>query len=253
VLLLASIALAHDLWLAPASLVAAPGPAPAVVLRLGEDLIVEEERPLEAVKATRWVHAWKGRNEELLRDGALTQIGTLRRGWHALAMDRTPAVLELPADRFRAYLAEEGLLQVVARRDELGEREAPGRERYRRCLKALVRVGEARSAGWDARLGQPLELVAAANPASVEAGAEWRVRVWFQDAPLRGARLRLTVNGAAGPRSVDATSDAEGYATFVAPGAGDALVTMVHMQRAQPGDTVEWESWWGALSLPLGR
>ena len=252
-LLLASIALAHDLWLAPASLVAAPGPAPAVVLRLGEDLIVEEERPLEAVKATRWVHAWKGRNEELLRDGALTQIGTLRRGWHALAMDRTPAVLELPADRFRAYLAEEGLAHVVARRDELGEREAPGRERYRRCLKALVRVGEAPSGGWDARLGQPLELVAVDDPASVKAGAGWRVRVWFRDAPLEGARLRLTVDGATGPRSVDATSDAEGYATFVAPGAGDALVTMVHMQRAQPGDTVEWESWWGALSLPLGR
>ena len=62
-------------------------------------------------------------------------------GTHLVLLQSTNSFIELPADKFTAYLREEGLDYPLTLRQERGQQVLPGREAYRRCAKILVQVG----------------------------------------------------------------------------------------------------------------
>src|SRR6185503_3389608 len=63
------------------------------------------------------------------------------RGAAMLLYRGTPQPIVLEAAKFESYLREEGLEHVLAARAKAGNSDAPGRERFGRCAKALLAVG----------------------------------------------------------------------------------------------------------------
>lgn len=192
--------------------------------------------------------------------------------WASLAFEDTAgawvqyqstfASIDLPADEFDAYLAEEGLDQPLAARKGMNPRPA-GRERYRRCCKAWLDGGDERRASRP--LGQPLELVPRTRPG---ASPELRVRVLWQGRPLAGVlvktwrqplaadgstRLALVRDSVAVAQA--ARSDASGDVRLDVSAAGEWLVSAVHMLPASqakptPGaPEADWESTWASLTF----
>ena len=51
-------------------------------------------------------------------------------GLNVVSYENTPAYLELPAERFNAYLAAEGLESILQAREEAGTSHQPGKEAY---------------------------------------------------------------------------------------------------------------------------
>ena len=192
-------------------------------------------------------------------------------GTHMVVFDSQPNFISLPADTFHAYLHEEGLDFIKAARIAAGTATRPGRERYRRYVKTLVRADAAAQPGTVAtaaapvakdmthaiRAGQRLELVPLSDPLTMAPGDALGVQVLFEGAPLAGALVKAWHKGDAGGKRegqtviVRATTSADGQVTVNLPYAGPWMVSVVHMVRAVGVKDIDWDSLWGNLSFSV--
>jgi hypothetical protein len=197
---LAGAARGHDFWVRPSSF--RPGLADRIEVDLrvgqgfrGEPVARNPER-IAAFFAVRRT----GVEEPIVGIDGKAPAGFLRAkpaqdpgkgGLVWIAYRSRPASLELPAEKFESYLADEGLERIVEMRGSLGERAEPGREAYVRCAKSLVVAGPGAGAGFGATFGLPLEIVLEKDPASLAPDEPLCVRLLFRDQPLEGRARRL--------------------------------------------------------------
>jgi uncharacterized GH25 family protein len=257
-LLLGSTALAHDFWLEPKTFGPEPGSILPVHVVVGSGL---ERSPFlrEEEHIKRFVLVGPGGEKPLVgRPGddpagyvRLDQLGFLIVGYRS-----NPARIDLEAEKFTAYLREEGLESVIEERDERGEALAAGRESYSRCAKAVLTVGPRPSEGFDRRLGFDLEIVPEVDPTHLarrdgtSTFEPLSVRVFHGEQGAAGILV--------GARNLDDPSvtlhvraDEEGRARLELPCAGRWLVKAVHMERAPAGSDHEWSSLWASLTFDL--
>jgi len=253
-LLAAAPAFAHDYWLLPDSFFVKPGEVAALRLHVGDGFVSEKERPFQKKPTLRF---------DLLRGKEtvdLTPLGvedktpvaaiTLKdAGTYLVRMDRAPQKIELDAEKFNKYLAEEGLDAILEQRRKLGEDKKPGRERYVRCLKSLVQCGDVRDEAAPA-VGQKLEMVPLANRYTLLAGETLKVRVLFDGKPLAGAKVFAHRRAGEKVTTQTAQTTADGEAGFKL-GEGAYLLRLVHMRRCADEDGVDWESYWAALTFGM--
>jgi hypothetical protein len=176
-------------------------------------------------------------------------------GGHLLVLDRVPAYVELEPEKFDSYLQEEGLGHIVPERARLGEAAKPGRERYRRNLKALFQVGTTRDDTATRTVGQTLELVPDRDPSFAAPGDTLTVRITFRGAPVSGLAVDALSRGASadGVSSVYArryTTDRDGKVAIAIDRRGAWLVRTVHMTRCETEcEDADWDSYWAAYSF----
>lgn len=255
-------ATAHDFWIEPASFMPMPGQTVAVRLLVGEHFSGDAVARPPAASMHRFVLVEAGRSAGTQagftvpgRTGAdpagefrLAGPGAYVIGFHGKAN-----AIELPAEKFNAYLREEGLesvLELRARRDQLNQ---PGREIYVRCAKSLLLVGSARADGppADRILGFPLELLAERQPGLLREGDVLPVRLLHEGRPLAGA-LVFALNRDDPVRRLALRSDADGRVLLPLGRAGQWLVKAVHMRPAPADSGADWESLWASLSFWSG-
>lgn len=250
-------ATAHEFWLEPTRFFAKPGDTVQVRTLVGEGFAGE---PSEG-KKNRIVqyrhHAPKGQTDltpTLTGDTygsvsvSLTQPGT-----HLLVFANTPKFIELDADKFLAYLREDGLDNVIALRRDRGDTTKPGRELYRRCAKTLIQVGDQPSPTLPAYAPLPLDITPTKNPYALTAGQDLTVQIRFLDKPLTNVRVRYWVkNGTGAVHDEQTRSDSRGYARFrLRP--GQNMISVVRMVAAQAdasaAEPADWQSYWGSLTF----
>jgi len=255
---LATPARAHDYWLAPVAYVVPSDREVGVSLLVGEHLVSEEDRPLEKQRTPR-IDRFHGADRVDLFpaaiEGALPAF-TIRlegAGGHLLVVDRVPATVVLDAGRFERYLLAEGHKGIIEERAKRGESVMPGRERYRRNLKALLQVGAARDETFGIDSGQTIELVPEHHPTFVAPGQAVTFRLTFRDQPLANHRVVALSKGTgavAVVHSTDYTTDAEGRVNIAIDRRGEWVIRGVKMVRCEAEcDDVEWDSYWFAYSF----
>ena len=193
-------------------------------------------------------------------------------GTQVVIFDSQPNFISLSADTFHAYLHDEGLDFIKAQRIAAGTATQPGRERYRRYVKTLVRVDAApqpdsaaqtavasKDMTYAAVTGQRLELVPTSDPLTMAPGDALGVRVLFDGAPLAGALLKAWNKGDSGSGKqregqtviVRATTSADGQVSVNLPYAGPWMLSVVHMVPAVGVKDIDWDSLWGNLSFSV--
>jgi uncharacterized GH25 family protein len=255
-LLPAAPARAHDYWLLPDTFFPSPGDTVAVRLHVGEDLVSEAERPFQKALTVRF-ELFAGKDTTDLAtlskedDKPVARVALKAAGTHLIALERVPRFIALEAEKFNKYLAEEGLDAILEQRRKAGEDKQPGRERYSRYLKTFIQTGDDRDDTPRRALGQKLELVPQTNPYALKAGDRLTVRVLFEGKPLTGARVFAQRRTGDKTTTQDATTTAEGLATFKLDGAGTWQVRLVHMRRTTADKEADWESFWGSLTFGI--
>lgn len=251
-------ALAHDFWIQPKAFRVAPGGAVPLSLQVGHG--TERERSampqqrivrLEAVGpgGTRTdlrprLHLGKAQGD--------ASVSFAKPGLYLVAMttDDT-AISRLPAAKFNAYLAEEGLTPAVALRRKLGRTGAEGVERYGRRTKTLVQVGAPDGKPQPhvtTPVGLTLELVPEVNPYASPRPARLPVRVYYQGKPLAGALVkRIDLDHDAKPAETQRT-DAAGRVTFKTPTRGRWLLA-VAWTRPLVGAREDFETVFSSLTF----
>lgn len=266
----ASGALAHEFWLQPVRFRLLPGETVNVRPLVGEGFRGEP---------------WGNRADKILRFGRYgpvpadstdltpapggapadtfrTALAFVRPGTHLVVLRSNLAFIELPGDKFTAYLREEGLELALRRRQERAQTALPGREAYRRCAKALVQVGLMASTADTAYrrvLGLPLELVPEQDPYRLAPGAALTVRVLRAGQPVRGALVQVWQQQPAGQPTGHFVTHANqnGRLLLRLSGPGPYLVAAVDMAEAPAAlrARADWLSTWASLTFagPVGR
>ncbi len=172
-------------------------------------------------------------------------------GTHLIAFDSLPNPITLSADKFEAYLHDEGLDHIIRQREQDGASAAPGRERFRRNTKTLLRAGRRSDATYAIRTHQRLELVPLNDPLSTSPGAQLRFRLYFDDKPVPKALLRAWHHEGTETVSIRATTDDNGDVSYVLPFAGSWMISTVYMTPAPDTAEADWDSYWGSLMFEI--
>ncbi len=256
--LLAAPALAHDYWLAPVTHFVPGDGDVGVSLLVGDKLVVEEDRPFEGERTPRidllhGTHTIDLRPDAMERALPFLTIPLHGPGGHLLVVDRVPATVELDAAKFEKYIVNEGHRGILEERAKRGESALPGRERYRRNIKALFQVGAARDQTFGIDTGQGIELIPEQNPTFATPGETVTFRLTFHDKPLANHQvvaLSKSTGAVAVVHSTEYTTDAEGRVKIAIDRYGDWLIRGVHMIRCETEcDAVEWDSFWVAYTF----
>jgi hypothetical protein len=172
-------------------------------------------------------------------------------GTYVVGASLVPREIALPAEQFNAYLSEDGIPDVLAARTRDGELAKNARERYQKHVKAILQVGDERSAAFTAVFGYPAEIVPLANPYRLRIGDTLAVRALVDG---KSVTNQLVIAG--GERDgqaieeVRTRSDAQGIARFAIRGPGKWYIKFIHMV-AVPGDSVNYESKWATLTFQV--
>ncbi|MEQ9314781.1 MAG: DUF4198 domain-containing protein, partial [Henriciella sp.] len=112
-------------------------------------------------------------------------------GLHMVFIESTNSFSRLAGEKFEAYVEEEGILPIAARRLIDGDASADGKEIYSRRGKALVKVGcdVPEDQSWSRPLGLTLEIIPMSNPFEWDAGDALSVEVRFHGQPLTSATM----------------------------------------------------------------
>lgn len=190
---------------------------------------------------------------EAVRDSSFLTIPLGAPGSYLVGATTRPRVITLQPAAFAAYLREEGLEHVAAARRAAGESERPARERYAKHVKAVFQKGGPRTAGVDAVLGHPAELVPVANPYSLGVGDTLDVRCMLAGRPAPGevaiAGGTLPSGRPIAPRRLRADAAGLVRVPLVAPGRW--YVRFIHIERLAADSAADYESRWATLTFAV--
>lgn len=250
-----TVAAAHDFWIEPDGFRPAAGATVELVLRVGHAGEVETfPRDPSHVRSFTFVDA-AGRHDVVGIPGR-SPAGYLlasRTGAIAVAYESHPRPSTLEPGKFEDYLRAEGLGPIIEERRRSNETELPGRERYSRCAKTVLRVeGDDSGDGPDATIGHvfgmPVEIVPEVDPTALTPGASIAVRVLSDGEPFANALVRLEPLEGVEPRA-SARTDADGRVALRVPQSGRFRVATVRMRRATDGGIAEWETHFASLTF----
>jgi uncharacterized GH25 family protein len=243
---------AHDLWLIPGETVA-PGKPAILRANVGMDFPTSEHAPDPAAFKRRLLLRPDGTTGELKAAGKEDKSGLLqfepdKPGIYLVAVETQPKLLTLPADKFNEYLVSDGLPHIFRLRCKEKTLDQPGRERYSKYPKALVRVGTGGGGDPCRVLGLLLEIVPLRDPFALKVGATLPVRVLFQGKLLPEANLGWQLPGDGDTARGYVRTDARGEALVPISRSGLMTLRLTHMTRPKVQD-YEWESFWTTLTF----
>ena len=248
----------HEFWMLPQKFHLAPGGTTSLTLASGEDFRGDKVGFSSSVVASLRQYS-RGQVTDLRArvpaHGELRELPIVMRkaGTHLIAFDTHPSSIVLPADKFDAYLRDEGLDFVARQRKASGQESAAGREQFRRNTKTLIQVGDQLDATYAMRTGQRLEIVPLANPFSKRQGDELGFRIYFDGKPLANALVQAWHKQGSKTSIIKTKTDGSGKATVALPLPGAWMVSVVHMVPARNSREHEWDSYWGNLTFALGE
>lgn len=250
-----SFLFAHDFWIEPATFLPPLDKPLEVRVFVGDGFAVEKERAFEKGATPRLELIGKTKTN-LLSDGKEGETPYLRAtiaksGHHWLVLERERKTLRLEAEKFNEYLAEEGLERILDQRRLAKEDQKPGRERYSRYLKCLLRAGDKGDDAWRQTCSCRLEIVPLADPYQLKPGDRLRVRVLFEGKPLPATQIvALHKTGEKVAKQTLKTNDA-GEAEMKATSSGTWMLRLVHMRRCPDAAEGDWESFWASLTFAM--
>jgi len=255
----ASLALAHDLFLKPDAFFVAPNGTVSVTVLNGTfstsegsvtrdrlvDLVIVGPSSRIKGDTTTWLDKGKASHWT-------AKVG--RTGTYTLGASLKPRIIALTAKDFNAYLADDGLPDILAARKRDGELAKPSRERYSKHVKALVQAGDDNTPSYGIALGYPAEIVPLNNPYETGKGT-LRVKALVDGAPMAGQVVIAGGRTPTGARLKEQTvrTDAQGIASIAVNASGTWYVKFIRMVKipASARDSVDYESKWATMTFAI--
>lgn len=252
VALVTSLATAHEFWMEPSKFRVGAGEAIGVRLMVG-DGFPGEVRPRDPTKLREFVMLGAKGREELKGIDGETPAGWVRAaepGNHVIGYRSSATPIDMTAEKFEAYLREEGLDHVVAEREKAGETNKPVLEHFSRAAKSIVNVGGTHDEGHLAQLGYPVEITPSVDPYLARSGDALKFKVTMDGAPRAGMKVHAFFQGDVKHR-LEGLTDADGVLELTLDRPGVWMLATIRMNRAPEGSGADWESIWASLTFEL--
>lgn len=173
-------------------------------------------------------------------------------GTYVVGLSTAPNELDMTAEEFNTYLADDGIPDILALRKSNGSLEQKVRERYHKHVKGIFQVGDTRTDTWQKELGYPAELVPTTNPYDAKRGGVLAFRCLVGGKP---AANQLVMIGGRRPDEsrlpmLSTRCDAQGVVRVTLTAAGTWYVKFVHMEPVT-GGAVNYESKWASVTFAV--
>lgn len=191
--------------------------------------------------------------------GDSLQLPLQDEGTHMVVFNSTNSFISLEADKFNAYLTEDGLNEIASYRREHNEENKTGTEHYQRSIKTILQVGYKLTDACSKTTVLPLDIIPERNPYDVPvsrastAPVKVRFRVLFHRNPLPGALVKIWYHLPGRTVQMDTLrTDKKGWLTAQRH-PGPYLISCVHMVHTPADQEAEWQSYWGSLSFEYSQ
>lgn len=185
-------------------------------------------------------------------DSTFFALQTGAAGTYAIGVATRPNIIAMSGKLFHEYLQEEGLAHIIAERVKAGTAADSAREQYAKNVKAIVQVGETRSASFSTPLGYTAELVPLDNPYQWKRGAALRFRAMVDGSPAAGLTVISGGRSATGARLArrELATNADGIVTLQPSGPGLWYLTFIRIHGVTAADH-NYESRWATITFQL--
>src|SRR5262249_8292507 len=116
-------------------------------------------------------------------DPAAARLTLRGPGTAVISLSTEASYIELPADKFQAYLVEDGHDAAIKERASTGRTGSPGRERHTRPVETPVHAAGPNAPVPLARTGLTLEIAPETSLADLRPGGHLPVRVFYRGLP----------------------------------------------------------------------
>lgn len=248
--LLGFMAHAHEFWLEPIEFFYQKGEKAVISFKVGENFVGEPwDIKKHRVEKLQIVHLASAKDlKTSVGDGPKNnlEIALLDEGTHMVVMQSNNAFIELDADKFNAYLKEDGLDDITFLREKAGTTNKPSKEFYSRHAKLLLQVGSKPDDTYNKPVGLPIEIIPEMNPYSLKIGETIRFKILWQGRPLFGALVKVwnKHNNIAMLQNIYSGKD--GVVETTISNSGQWMVSVVKMVPSKT-EGADWQSYWGSL------
>lgn len=249
-LCLGFICSAHEFWLNPDRFFYQKGDTATIWLQVGENF---EGVPWKGT-VTR-LSLFAPFEDEIFIDAPIdttqrsVKVALPIEGTNILVLQNKPSKIELEAEKFNAYLKEDGLDEILEYRKKNGLANSVGREIYERCAKLLLKVGSRADKNFSRRTNLPLEIVPLNNPYSGNPNAKSK-RAYFQVYFQGKFADNLTVKfwQKVGKELIKKESKTKnGQVSFDFEPKGKVMISCVKMIPHSNPEEADWHSYWASL------
>ncbi|MBS1978718.1 MAG: DUF4198 domain-containing protein [Bacteroidetes bacterium] len=241
---------AHEFWLRPRKFRFKTGEELKVDFVVGEQF-TGEYWDLQKHKVEKLILFAGGMQKNMVKDVRLSKGNNIvtkleKGGTYLVALESDDAYLELDAEKFNAYLKEDGIEDILSERTQQKTLDQPSKEYYKRYAKLLVQTGTAADDTYRKRADFRFEIVPLANPYALKVGDYLQCRLYWNGRP--SAHTMMKVWSHVGNRIFlqNIYSEDDGTITFPLSSGGPWMVSSVKMVHAEkPG--ADYQSYWTSL------
>jgi uncharacterized GH25 family protein len=180
--------------------------------------------------------------------GDSLEIQQLDEGTNLVAFNSTNSYIGLDAEKFNAYLQEDGLENVIEYRKQNNETDSMGREFYQRCSKTIFQVGMLKDKTFATHTGLPLDIIPQQNPYQLKNADSLKVKILFLKNPLPNTLIKLWHRDQAVTYKKDLRTDENGECSLPVTLTGKWMVSTIRMERIENNPTAQWQSYHGSLT-----
>jgi uncharacterized GH25 family protein len=249
-IILSAVTQAHEFWLAPEKFFFKVGEELKVNFSVGENFIGKPwDTKLARIERLDLYHLTNVTDiKQFVKEGTKDNLSVTlnEEGTHLIAMQTTNSFIELEAEKFNAYLKEDGLDEALQYREQHNQIDKPGKESYARYTKLMIQVGDKRDETFKKSAGFPLEIFIEKNPYNIKIGEIVKFRVLFKDKPLFGAKVMVWNRYDNRTTIQPVYTLKNGVIEARISSKGPWMVSVVKMMPSQD-KPADWQSYWGSL------
>jgi uncharacterized GH25 family protein len=243
---------AHEFWLQPDKFIYKKGDKATIKFMVGENFEGEN---------------WSGNRSKinfliLSNNGSKTDLSPLitdkigdslqfiipGEGTNMIVYNGLNSYLEQAADKFNAYLEEDGLRETIEYRRDHHVTDSAGREVYQRSVKTILQSGDKYDSSYKEPTTLPLDIIPLKHPYLVTDKQKMQVKVLFNKKPLADQLIKVWHREGDQTLMEELLTDQDGMASFRIKRSGRWMVSTVKMIPAGNDPGAQWQSYWSSCT-----
>lgn len=244
------MAQAHEFWLQPQKFFFQVGEKATIGFRVGENFLGEPwDLTKHRVERLQVFHLEQVKD---LKAGVVAneksnfELPLVAEGTHLVVMQSDNAFIEMEAEKFNAYLDEDGLTEIRFARERANAMDKPSKEFYSRHTKLLLQAGEKRDDTYRKVVGLPIEIVPLRNPYTLKKGEAIRFRILWQGKPLFGVSVKVWNRFENRTMLQNIFTEQDGTIETHLSNSGMWMLSVVKMVPSKD-KAADYQSYWGSL------
>lgn len=169
-------------------------------------------------------------------------------GTAVITFNSTNSLIELEAQKFNEYLAQDGLDSAAAYRLQNNETDSTGREYYQRSVKTIIQAGGKKDDTYKQETDLPVDIIPQQNPYALKNDDSLTVKVLFQKKPLSNYKVRVWHKNKGDLLTSNLTTNDKGELKCKIKTAGEWMISTVTMERLINDEKADWQSYWGSCT-----